>query len=1165
MLGVPIHSKVQKTLNERKQVLKRNKNPYAQTEGKNPSKEIQKNLVKTPYINMLSSPKLVSPTNTLLNNDFPDGEDIIISNQEYKKDTTGNYNPINYGFGLYSDIQKQGGKIKYKKDKDYSSAFKPQPGIVSLTSEYQSTSNVYFVRKVSITWRCHHIDDLERLAKRFLTLQRLVYVEWGWNYADKKTATFINKENFIKIKNPKTLREAVLNEGEGNFDAVLGIVENFEWSSDGGGFECRTDIISQGADILSSRIDTDFSEIEDFDFSTSQVKIDNNREETTIEVKSGGKSEKYKRLEAQKIAEKSGYTLTDDVGNYQKGDRFTYYKAVRGGDIFAEKGTTLIKTNPDGTLSIETDRGTQFEETFKNVMNNLHIKIQDIIKSETNPTSETLNKKTIESNEAEFNEKVKKVQEENQERYDKIEKQVNEDWENQAWSKFADEPDFKSRFNKNGKERSKDDATYYETLYRFTKEVGIDIKGYLRKEKKTLNYANEIAKQKVEDEFGEVIRNARTIKSEIFYNKNLVQKQTNTYQTIKTREASTQGGSVANFETGDVIEKERLLEGKKVTSNQTWVRWGWFEDNVLNKFFGLLTHDKKPMLEIRSVRGKITEDLIPEEAKKEVEVDAEKIYFANQGSAKEKFEFTQQFIDDRIDTLKNASSRQERINSHPDLLTEDINKFILPGKFKIGDAEVIEQRFEEKYKTFKQQGFVDKEIKVGNIESEELATSKLLLQRDDNKKYTGQGTLLLSSEDFKTLLINENTPQSNLASMYRIEDEELRKKIATKKFKEEAESYRYLKTLSDIFSKNPMNSFQSPESEYRGILRNVFINVNHLQSCFENMITLGGAMKQLLDSFNSTSPVFTLIPIINTPENEGQLLFTDASFLRDDEVSDETIYKFPIKTTDSFVKSTTIASDITNEGNKLLLSKRYSKTNADIINVANGGNIASQLNFDGFESVDVVDGSRIDSFPGIPPYQFAYLGEPYAKYGQKDGDYTKSLTLTGGVDFGSISDNKIADEIKASSEQRDKNSDGGDKSVFADSKFAIEFPSNYTEYGQLKSPIKQFNDEKQLGGKFKEASPYDELGLTFITNTLSIDGIAGIFPSNLYTSEYLPDKFRRVDAKNKLKCYFFTQGVTQTVDSSTWTTEIQGRVLWRFKSKTGNLDSYDKQETERAQ
>ena len=45
--------------------------------------------------------------------------------------------------------------------------------------------------------------------------------------------------------------------------------------------------------------------------------------------------------------------------------------------------------------------------------------IQDIIQSATNTTKETLNEKRIESNEAEFNEKVKKAQEENQERYDR--------------------------------------------------------------------------------------------------------------------------------------------------------------------------------------------------------------------------------------------------------------------------------------------------------------------------------------------------------------------------------------------------------------------------------------------------------------------------------------------------------------------------------------------------------------------------------------------------------------------------------------------------------------------------------------------------------------------------------------------------------------------------
>ena len=108
MLGYPIHPEIQKTLNERKQVLKRNKNPYKPTKGKNPSKEIQKNIVRTPYISMLSSPKLVSPTGNLDNENFPSSEDIILSNQIQSAQGEVNFNPINYGFELYSDVQKQG-------------------------------------------------------------------------------------------------------------------------------------------------------------------------------------------------------------------------------------------------------------------------------------------------------------------------------------------------------------------------------------------------------------------------------------------------------------------------------------------------------------------------------------------------------------------------------------------------------------------------------------------------------------------------------------------------------------------------------------------------------------------------------------------------------------------------------------------------------------------------------------------------------------------------------------------------------------------------------------------------------------------------------------------------------------------------------------------------
>ena len=67
-----------------------------------------------------------------------------------------------------------------------------------------------------------------------------------------------------------------------------------------------------------------------------------------------------------------------------------------------------------------------------------------------------------------------------------------------------------------------------------------------------------------------------------------------------------------------------------------------------------------------------------------------------------------------------------------------------------------------------------------------------MLQRSENKKYTSQGTILLSSEDYTTLLSNENTPQSNLSEMLGVEYDFFQKNLAIKKFKEEAEKKRKL-------------------------------------------------------------------------------------------------------------------------------------------------------------------------------------------------------------------------------------------------------------------------------------------------------------------------------------------------------------------------------------
>ena len=100
---------------------------------------------------------------------------------------------------------------------------------------------------------------------------------------------------------------------------------------------------------------------------------------------------------------------------------------------------------------------------------------------------------------------------------------------------------------------------------------------------------------------------------------------------------------------------------------ETWVRWGWFEDNVLNKYMGYATFEvseeaatlgkvtgiKDVKLQFRSIVSKLTTDAqgIPLTIK-----------------------------DDTGKEIPVTGKESVRILSHPKLLTTDINKFIFVGR-----------------------------------------------------------------------------------------------------------------------------------------------------------------------------------------------------------------------------------------------------------------------------------------------------------------------------------------------------------------------------------------------------------------------------------------------------------------------------------------------------
>ena len=92
----------------------------------------------------------------------------------------------------------------------------------------------------------------------------------------------------------------------------------------------------------------------------------------------------------------------------------------------------------------------------------------------------------------------------------------------------------------------------------------------------------------------------QTITTNIYSDKNLIQKQVKTTNVLqKGYFGKTRGRYAKTTPAGEDFSTYRT----ETTTNpeDTWVRWGWFEDNILSKFFGLVDVDGNPVSWIRSI------------------------------------------------------------------------------------------------------------------------------------------------------------------------------------------------------------------------------------------------------------------------------------------------------------------------------------------------------------------------------------------------------------------------------------------------------------------------------------------------------------------------------------------------------------------------------------
>jgi GH24 family phage-related lysozyme (muramidase) len=167
---------------------------------------------------------------------------------------------------------KKGFKETYKQGTDDQLGLRPMPGIVGLSVDTGGKWQTTLEATVEII--CYDLDQLDTIQKLYMSLGVTVFLEWGHNpYIDNNGSLQKNIRpiNFFNFTKKRDLLKAVTTkrkETNGNYDALVGTVFNFDWSANtDGSYNCSISILGPGGMVESLRINNPVKV--DYDQSTS--------------------------------------------------------------------------------------------------------------------------------------------------------------------------------------------------------------------------------------------------------------------------------------------------------------------------------------------------------------------------------------------------------------------------------------------------------------------------------------------------------------------------------------------------------------------------------------------------------------------------------------------------------------------------------------------------------------------------------------------------------------------------------------------------------------------------------------------------------------------------------------------------------------------------------
>lgn len=198
------------------------------------------------------------------------------NNQENTKLKGGiNYTPNYTPIQVNEDLTISEGQLRENIYSNYKTlGYRPGPGIESVSIESKNTYGTLREAKVKIVaWT---LEDLEVIQALYMRPGYSMLLEWGHSLYIDNTGEisreniplyngFLNNSNQTSIGIEKDLTDK-RTESQGNYDAMYGIVKNFNWSfRQDGGYDCEVTLISKGSVLESISIMFDPAETMDPD------------------------------------------------------------------------------------------------------------------------------------------------------------------------------------------------------------------------------------------------------------------------------------------------------------------------------------------------------------------------------------------------------------------------------------------------------------------------------------------------------------------------------------------------------------------------------------------------------------------------------------------------------------------------------------------------------------------------------------------------------------------------------------------------------------------------------------------------------------------------------------------------------------------------------------